>query len=1132
MILYKMTKRMSDAAARRAAVEPGQSVIVQAPAGSGKTTLLVERYLALLGTVDAPEEVLAITFTRKAAAEMRQRVLRLLASDFQSDAPHEQSALANAKAVADKVAQWRLIENPQRLLIRTIDSFNHFLARSMPVASSLGPVPGPSENAQVFYRQAARNVLGLIDSSEPIAADLHRVLAWRDHRSQDIENLLTEMLARRDQWLRALHVTGNLQRSQLEGTLHELVCGQLATAEQALITTLQQLQIEEAELVELLQFAGRNLHDAGSASEITQLASMPRLPGRDAADLPLWRGLAEALLTRAKQAQFRKTVNKSSGFPAGSAEKERFCGVLETLAEFTSFGQLLHRVARLPSPVYTDDEWSVLDALVRVLVRTAAELELCFAHSGQTDYTGLAAAALRGLGDDQQGYTDLGLYLDRRIQHLLVDEFQDTNWAQLHLLEKLTAGWEQGDGRSLFLVGDPMQSIYRFREAEVGLFMRCRDQGIGGLVLTPQQLTSNFRSQPDIVAWVNHKLGPIFPQQEDIAAGAVAYAPSEPGRSGRGRVQTTAHTTALNEADAIAQFLKAELAERADDNTFSAAIIVRARSHLNEILPALARCDIPYRAVKLDPLTSRSVVQDLLAITKAVLYPSDTTAVLAMLRAPTCGLSLSDLHALAGDGRSPFAADALERLSGTAHQRATRVFSALQQAQQNWQRRSIVELVDGVWQHLGGPHCCVQPATDLADAALFLDVLERADSGGLLHDWNDFLEMLEAQQTEGDPPSPEVKLEVLTMHGAKGLEWDLVVLPALERRPAGSETSLLHWLPFNSASQQEQVLLAPLRASDQATNSPLVELIRHQQRTRGAYENQRLLYVATTRAKQHMMLSAVIEADTEESLQTYKAPSGSLLADLWPTCAADFRDAWTQAARGQQGLISAPVPEPMRDQGLRRVADHWSPPVGEAVTWQPLLLLREQKVEVEFNWAGIDARRTGTVLHRLLEEVGRIGVENLDTQQRMRLRQRIRSLLAAMGGQSKDAHNSDIDNENVAAIEDAFDSTLDSQVGRWILSQQHTQGACELTLAGVLDGEVVNAVIDRTFVDAEGVRWIIDYKSGYHAGADLQDFLDREADRYREQLRRYRRLFEQLESRPVKTALYLPRHGRLIEVQT
>ncbi len=170
---------MSDGAARTRAVEPSRSVIVQAPAGSGKTTLLVERYLGLLAVVDAPEEILAITFTRKAAAEMRRRVLGFLDPDYQSDAAHEQPSLAKARAVRDKVVAWQLRENPHRLMIRTIDSFNHYLARTMPVASALGPVPAPADNTRSLYRRAARNILASVGDTDELARHIERLLDWR-----------------------------------------------------------------------------------------------------------------------------------------------------------------------------------------------------------------------------------------------------------------------------------------------------------------------------------------------------------------------------------------------------------------------------------------------------------------------------------------------------------------------------------------------------------------------------------------------------------------------------------------------------------------------------------------------------------------------------------------------------------------------------------------------------------------------------------------------------------------------------------------------------------------------------------------------------------------------------------------
>jgi hypothetical protein len=216
----------------------------------------------------------------------------------------------------------------------------------------------------------------------------------------------------------------------------------------------------------------------------------------------------------------------------------------------------------------------------------------------------------------------------------------------------------------------------------------------------------------------------------------------------------------------------------------------------------------------------------------------------------------------------------------------------------------------------------------------------------------------------------------------------------------------------------------------------------------------------------------------------------------------------------------------MPDPRLRRVPAGWSPPVDERLAWSPTLPPREHVVEIEFNWAGVQARRTGTVLHRLLERVGQVGIERFDADRRRRLTERIPHLLRALGTGPEAL------DEAAALVREAFDRTLSSDTGRWILSGKHADAACELPLTGVVDGELINAVIDRTFVDADGTRWIIDYKSGYHEGGDLAGFLAEEAARYETQLGLYRRLFEAMGETRIRTALYLPRHGRLQEVDT
>src|SRR5581483_3947673 len=176
-----------------------------------------------------------------------------------------------------------------------------------------------------------------------------------------------------------------------------------------------------------------------------------------------------------------------------AATRQALAAVIERMSDVPGLRSALLDVAALPSPALGAADTGAIEALSRVLRFSAAHLQAIFAAAGRVDYTYVAGAARAALTEAGMP-TDLALRTGLALRHILVDEFQDTSLAQLELIEGLVAGWEEGDGRTLFVVGDPMQSIYQFREAEVGLFLRARDQGIGARHLEPLRLTRNFRS--------------------------------------------------------------------------------------------------------------------------------------------------------------------------------------------------------------------------------------------------------------------------------------------------------------------------------------------------------------------------------------------------------------------------------------------------------------------------------------------------------------------------------------------------------------------------------------------------------------------------------------------------------------
>ena len=205
----RVTPLVSDAEERARALDAQESFLVQAPAGSGKTELLVLRYLALLPTVEEPEHVLAITFTRKATAEMRVRVLYALEKASCGEDPaanaHEREVrrLAQAVLAHAQTRGWQLTEQPQRLNIQTIDSLALSIAYQTPLLSRLGGQLTPTEEATPLYALAAERTLAQLGSTlDPELADaLAEILKLRDASLPDCESLIAGMLAKRDQWL-------------------------------------------------------------------------------------------------------------------------------------------------------------------------------------------------------------------------------------------------------------------------------------------------------------------------------------------------------------------------------------------------------------------------------------------------------------------------------------------------------------------------------------------------------------------------------------------------------------------------------------------------------------------------------------------------------------------------------------------------------------------------------------------------------------------------------------------------------------------------------------------------------------------------------------------------------------------
>jgi len=1103
---------LPDQTQRQQALDPSRSFIVQAPAGSGKTELLVRRILVLLTVVDQPEEIIAITFTRKAAAEMRNRVISVLAtaenSEEQSPSELELQYLAQKVLERNNKMGWNLIDHPVRLRVQTIDSLCMTLTRQMPWLSRSGANPMIIEDPEELYRQAATATLEHLDGSRADWQDSVQILLRNfDNDYLRIQSMLMNMLVHRDQWLRYVAVNQSNKFSRRE---------RLQSAWASVITSvLGRLsarfpKILADELVFCADFAARQLNSNGVESGICNCAGLTALPATSPKELGVWKGIATLLVT--SDGSWRKQLNKRIGFPAGQSQsveaKKRMLHVLASLAERPEILSDIKQIVSLPYAEYSDDQWSLLAALLDLLPVAVAELQLVFRNHSGVDYAEVSQRANDALGQNDQP-SDLALALDYRIRHILVDEFQDTSHSQFQLLERLTAGWQNGDGHSLFLVGDPMQSIYRFREADVGLFLHASTNGVGSVALEQLTLTVNFRSDPNIVDWINQTFSSVLPITADSIFGSVPYSSASAIKTSQAGTGVTVHPfigdKEVGEAERVVELIKA--AKLANPKA-SIAVLVRNRSHLNQLIPLLQQTGLKYQGVRIEPLSHRAVIQDLLALTRALLHPFDRVAWLAVLRAPWGGLTLADLLVIAHDSSDcilEVLADKSrqKRLSADGAHRATEVTRAIKQALDRRGRLSLRELIEGLWIELGGPACIDE--TDLENTDVFFDVLDNLNNAGDLPDIRALFRAVNDLWAQPDLGADE-HLKLMTIHAAKGLEFDTVIVPGLGRPPRPSPRRLLLWSEVADKGGAHDLLLAPLRIAE--TTDTAYEYLQQIDQQKNILELGRLLYVVCTRARSQLHLLGQVKVNKNH--EPVVPAKNALLKKLWPIIEEQFRRQEISTLQGMKSTSSS--------YQVSRLPAKWEKPRPDLddIDWNSNSGSDLANHAIEFNWAGETARVIGVLVHQSLCQIAEQGMQEWGSDRISRQREVWRRQLEAMAVSEANIPTA------LNQIEQSVLNVLVDTKAAWILDSVHQYAQNELDLTGIFNGRYQRVIIDRTFVDDHGVRWIVDYKTSTHEGGDVKQFLDQEQRRYREQLELYAQLLQNLDHYPIKLGLYFP----------
>ncbi|KAF0254307.1 UvrD-helicase domain-containing protein [Pseudomonas putida] len=1076
-----------DADVRALSIDPSRSVALLAPAGSGKTTQLLYRLLACLTVVERPEEILAITFTNKAAGEIVERVtaaLALAASGVEPALPHEKPLYMLARLVLERDALmgWNLALNPARLRIMTFDAYCAQIAGKMPIMSGLGG-GRTSDDPRYVYRTAILETLGSVNDesiSSELREALESVLGFARNQFELLVPMFTQLLMKRDQWVGEIL---NINADELSECLSEIVDAEVTAA-------IQVLAKHGFDTCWDIFSDASGVHDVHSWATYGRVDSTP--DGRDFA-----RHAATALLKADNVV--RSKVDARNGFPAKEALTSRMNGFLKPLNGDPEISAALITLRDMPDTEYPAESAKMMGHLTLILRYLMANLMLAFDGSATVDFPEVAQRAILSLGAG----VEIGdaLLDEDRVCHLLVDEAQDTSPGQYKLLYCLVQAWEQDDSRSIFMCGDPQQSIYLFRGATVGQFIETEKQGsFGPKKMEVYHLRVNFRSSPAIVEWNNKIYSELF-------AGS-SFVPSVPFRSNPGLVTVEALQTPMAEGVRVVSLIQD--AFKADPSQ-SVAILVRARSHLKYILPALKQAGIQVSGTDIDPIAESDPVAEVVAMIKALWHQADRTSWLALLRSAFVGLSWEDTLAVSRGHNVIPAALRLPEITTSLTQdgqaRILRLTEALDGLEKSSRGDELAWKARALWMGLGGMSTVDQ--TELGDVKTVFKLLGTHTATGDLDSPQEFFSAL--ANLYASPKAGVV--QVMTLHKAKGLEFGTVIIPSLQKNGGRDDTPLFHWRRLNG-----RFFLAPNMGGEDAMSpeSRLFNYLGSRVKADHHDELERLGYVGTTRPITNLHLLACKDIDDED-----KGSSNSLLGAMKRVLASEFVGVDDSA---EQVEDRGGVPSKARldaNHTVQTPADCFIP----AATNEAMPTENELHDELK-EGEGNDhrAKVEGIVYHRFVEIIAKDGLVNWSVGKLRGKGQAVAALMRREGYPIKDIPAG---RDRVLRL---LTTTLESEKGRWILSA-HDQSGQEVQVSGYRNGRWVHRYLDRTFV-ADGAYWIPDWKTAEcPEGMDVDTFLQMIASRYRPKMEEYRSaVIDAGIQLPVKPCLYLPAVDRFLEL--
>jgi len=989
--------KSADWGRRLEALDPRRSCLVKAPAGSGKTELLTARYLSLLaqkspdGAPCRPGQILAVTFTDKAAVEMKSRIALWLTRAAEGYTPPEGAdweveILGRARAALEAHrADPTLLRNPTAYRVGTFHSFCASVCRSWPVASG---IPVGSDILPQHLQESA-----LEDAARSLLQDLRR---------RRLSDPLRQAFERR---LAALGNSARRLSAQVVGLLrerHKLPHFQAATgagseaSQRALEAFLRDFLAPVYEVFLAPGSFEKAMAEGAHTEGEEPLPSQP--PGDTPECAAAWGRVARCLLTQGKG--LRAAVRDS--FVLG----EELAPLAERLSLFYDLD---------PDPACHRPDLQALEDYLLLAGAALGHLGPRIPGAG-LDYLELELGARRALENAEGLPSESLIFFHEHLRHILVDEAQDMNRAQLDLLGFLTEGWEPGASgppHTVFVVGDPKQSIYRFRRAEVALFEELADHGVrrdGSEGPFPfdrcLELESNFRSSPGLVAFANALFERVLaepdPARDEVPFGAgkaerggepcspelrlalFADAKKPKPRKKKGEEAPTAEeapTLAPDRREAL--WVAAEVAKlhaRSPQETIG--ILLPRRTRLDAYVAALREAGVAVKMVEGENLGGKPEVVHLHNLFLALARPYDDIAWAGLLRAPWCRVGECALFALARPDLRPGAWK--ERLRDSDRPEVLRLWESLTPALADFGREPYSATLRRAWERLGGPEAVAARygTAGVGNCLEYLDLLGQceelpAEEAVALVEYR-----LDEAYTPPDPAAASSPVQLMTVHRAKGLEFDHLFSAYLGYVPGRGDGRdqppfLLLDLPDEEG---RRVPCAAAERDARAEGKSLPHaLLGLADRLRDRAETKRLLYVAVTRAKKSLTLSGCGKLDGETATAPNHSPLSLVLSAL-PQMGGSFSELLTlnPDQSGDPARPGAARPSLSTEEAVAPLGAFPLP----YVTKSP-----SEKLDAEEDQAkagGEDERYTeddgtaaiiGKVVHRLLEKLASAGEE-------------------------------------------------------------------------------------------------------------------------------------------------------------